>query len=78
MLYIRIQEIKKEFLRTHYYHSLWCGREDSNLHRIAPTSPSSWRVYHSATTAYSLFMAHHNEINGAGEENRTLTVSLEG
>lgn len=29
----------------------WCGREDSNLHRIAPTSPSSWRVYHSATTA---------------------------
>ena len=59
-------------------HSLWCGREDSNLHRISPTSPSSWRVYHSATTAYSLFMAHHNEINGAGEENRTLTVSLEG
>ena len=26
----------------------------------------------------SFFMAHHNEINGAGEENRTLTVSLEG
>ena len=59
-------------------HSLWCGREDSNLHRIIPTSPSSWRVYHSATTAIKLFMAHHNEINGAGEENRTLTVSLEG
>ena len=59
-------------------HSLWCGREDSNLHRITPTSPSSWRVYHSATTAYQLFMAHHNEVNGAGEENRTLTVSLEG
>ena len=27
---------------------------------------------------YGFFMAHHNEINGAGEENRTLTVSLEG
>ena len=66
------------FLMMLIRHSLWCGREDSNLHRIAPTSPSSWRVYHSATTAYSLFMAHHNEINGAGEENRTLTVSLEG
>ena len=23
----------------------WCGREDSNLHRLSPTSTSSWRVY---------------------------------
>src|SRR5215469_8069299 len=23
----------------------WCGREDSNLHGIAPASPSSWCVY---------------------------------
>ncbi len=23
----------------------WCGREDSNFHGVAPTSPSSWRVY---------------------------------
>ena len=69
--------ICEHFIDSSWYSS-WCGREDSNLHRIAPTSPSSWRVYHSATTAYSLFMAHHNEINGAGEENRTLTVSLEG
>jgi hypothetical protein len=22
-----------------------CGREDSNLHRVAPASPSSWCVY---------------------------------
>ena len=29
-----------------------CGREDSNLHGIAPTTPSKWRVYHSATAAY--------------------------
>ena len=70
--------ICEHFIDSSWYSS-WCGREDSNLHRIAPTSPSSWRVYHSATTAYTVFfMAHHNEINGAGEENRTLTVSLEG
>ena len=25
--------------------SCWCGREDSNLHGIAPASPSSWCVY---------------------------------
>gem|GEM_PF-3581074 len=25
--------------------SLWCPGEDSNLHRIAPTRPSSVRVY---------------------------------
>lgn len=29
----------------------WCGREDLNLHGVAPTSTSSWRVYHSATSA---------------------------
>ena len=29
----------------------WCGREDSNFHEVAPTSTSSLRVYHSATTA---------------------------
>jgi hypothetical protein len=29
----------------------WCGREDSNFHGVAPTSTSSLRVYHSATTA---------------------------
>jgi hypothetical protein len=23
----------------------WCGREDSNLHGVAPASPSSWCVY---------------------------------
>ena len=30
---------------------IWCGREDSNFHEVAPTSTSSLRVYHSATTA---------------------------
>jgi hypothetical protein len=29
----------------------WCGREDSNFHGVSPTSTSSLRVYHSATTA---------------------------
>ncbi len=29
----------------------WCPGEDSNLHRIAPTRPSSVRVYHFATWA---------------------------
>ena len=29
----------------------WCGREDSNFHRVSPTSTSSWRVYHSAMAA---------------------------
>ncbi len=29
----------------------WCGREDSNFHEVSPTSTSSLRVYHSATTA---------------------------
>jgi hypothetical protein len=29
----------------------WCGREDSNFHEVTPTSTSSLRVYHSATTA---------------------------
>ena len=29
----------------------WCGREDSNFHGCYPTSTSSLRVYHSATTA---------------------------
>ncbi len=29
----------------------WCGREDLNLHGLAPTSPSSWRVYRSTTAA---------------------------
>jgi hypothetical protein len=24
---------------------IWCRREDLNLHGVAPTSPSSWRVY---------------------------------
>jgi hypothetical protein len=24
--------------------NLWCGREDSNLHGVAPASPSSWCV----------------------------------
>ena len=28
-----------------------CGREDSNFHRVSPTSTSSLRVYHFATTA---------------------------
>ena len=28
-----------------------CGREDSNFHGVTPTSTSSLRVYHSATTA---------------------------
>src|SRR5438132_499076 len=27
-----------------------CGREDSNFHGVSPTSTSSLRVYHSATT----------------------------
>ena len=30
---------------------LKCGREDSNFHRVSPTSTSSLRVYHSATAA---------------------------
>src|SRR4051812_10521811 len=30
---------------------LLCSREDSNLHPVARTSPSSWRVYHFTTTA---------------------------
>ena len=25
--------------------NMLCGREDLNLHELAPTSPSSWRVY---------------------------------
>ena len=29
----------------------WCGRENSNFHGVSPTSTSSLRVYHSATTA---------------------------
>lgn len=32
----------------------WCAREDSNLHTLADTSPSSWRVYRSATRASNL------------------------
>jgi hypothetical protein len=31
--------------------SRWCGREDSNLHGVAPASPSSWCVCRSATSA---------------------------
>ncbi len=37
----------------------WCGEEDSNFHGVAPTSPSSWRVYqfrHRRTRG-----AHHTE-----------------
>ena len=49
--------ICEHFIDSSWYSS-WCGREDSNLHRIAPTSPSSWRVYHSATTAYTVFSWH--------------------
>ena len=30
----------------------WCGREDSNFHGLSPTTTSTLRVYHSATTAY--------------------------
>ena len=33
------------------YRWRWCGREDSNFHGVSPTSTSSLRVYHSATTA---------------------------
>src|SRR3989338_5026521 len=33
---------------------LWCGREDLNLQSLARTSTSSWRVYHSATSARGL------------------------
>ena len=29
----------------------WCGREDSNFHRVTPTATSTLRVYRSATTA---------------------------
>ena len=29
----------------------WCGREDSNFHGLSPTTTSTLRVYHSATTA---------------------------
>ena len=29
-----------------------CGWEDSNLHGISPTSPSSWRGYHYATPTF--------------------------
>ncbi|SVC56310.1 uncharacterized protein METZ01_LOCUS309164, partial [marine metagenome] len=35
------------------YSSLWCGREDSNFHGIAPTATSTLRVYqfrHDRTT----------------------------
>ncbi len=31
--------------------SLWCGREELNLHTLAGTSTSSWRVYHFTTSA---------------------------
>ncbi len=30
----------------------WCGREDSNFHGLSPTTTSTLRVYHSATTAH--------------------------
>ena len=36
MLYIRIQEIKKEFLRTHYYLLLWRAQEESNPYPFDP------------------------------------------
>ena len=29
----------------------WCAREDSNLHPVSRTSPSSWRVCRSTTGA---------------------------
>ncbi len=32
----------------------WCAREDLNLHALAGTSPSCWRVYHFTTRAGEL------------------------
>ena len=39
-------------LRPPLPHITWCARRDSNSHGLLPTSPSSWRVYHSATRAW--------------------------
>ena len=35
--------------------SLQCGAErESNSHRLTPTTPSKWRVYHFTTSAFGL------------------------
>lgn len=30
----------------------WCGWRESNSHRLTPTTPSKWRVYHFTTSAF--------------------------
>ncbi len=42
---------RTEEATIHANPGLLCGREDSNFHGVSPTSTSSLRVYHSATTA---------------------------
>ena len=32
----------------------WCAGEESNLHSLAATTPSKWRVYHFTTRARSI------------------------
>ena len=36
------------------YAHLWCGWRESNSHRLTPTTPSKWRVYHFTTSAFGL------------------------
>ena len=45
----------------------WCRRRDLNSHRLAPTTPSRWRVYHSTTSAKK----HYKNKNGRSERIRT-------
>ena len=33
---------------------LGCGWRESNSHRLTPTTPSKWRVYHFTTSAFEL------------------------
>lgn len=34
--------------------SIECGWRESNSHRLTPTTPSKWRVYHFTTSAFDL------------------------
>ena len=50
----KLLEALAERLGTRISRTEWCGREDSNFHGLAPTTTSTLRVYHSATTAHGV------------------------
>ena len=51
---LRILLIQKETRSLLQVSSMWCGWRESNSHRLTPTTPSKWRVYHFTTSAFGL------------------------